>query len=380
MLGNADIIRLTEFRRALHRRPELSGEEAETARAVAAFLRPTGPDAVVAGLGGHGLAVIYDSGQPGPTVMIRAELDALPIEETGTPAHRSQVPGKAHLCGHDGHATILAGVGMVLGRARPAAGRAILLFQPAEEDGSGAAAVIADPRFAPLAPDWVFALHNMPGLPRGAVALAPGPANCASLGLRVVLTGRTAHASNPETGVAPTACIAALLSDLPRLAPASGDDFRLVTLCHTRIGAPAFGISPGEAELWLTLRTVTDAALTTLEADLRATVQRLAAQDGLGCAFTVHDHFQACSNDPDATRHLANAARAAGLPPAAFDHPMRASEDFGRFGRHGRSAMALLGAGTDLPMLHNPDYDFPDDLIAPGVALFTQVLDETLGR
>ena len=139
---NSDIAELADFRRELHRHPELSGEEAETARRVVAMLEPTSPDRVLTGLGGHGVAAIYDSGKPGLTVMFRSELDALPIEELGDVPHRSLVPRKAHLCGHDGHSTILLGLARLLGRARPPAGKVVLMFQPAEEDGSGAAAVI----------------------------------------------------------------------------------------------------------------------------------------------------------------------------------------------------------------------------------------------
>jgi metal-dependent amidase/aminoacylase/carboxypeptidase family protein len=131
-LTNHDIIEVTALRRRLHAMPEVSGEEVETAKEVVRFLKETGPDDIVEGLGGTGVAVIYDSGVAGPTVMIRAELDALPIEELGTPEHRSTILGKGHMCGHDGHTATLAAVGRALGRERPASGRAILLFQPAE--------------------------------------------------------------------------------------------------------------------------------------------------------------------------------------------------------------------------------------------------------
>ena len=179
----------------------------------------TGPDRVVTGLGGHGVAVIYDGAEPGPSVMIRSELDALPIVETGTATWVSERPGVAHLCGHEGHLTILAGVARALGRVRPARGRVILLAQPAEEDGSGAAAVIADPRFGAVTPDWAFALHNMPGVPLGACWLAPGPMNCASVGLKVALGGRTAHAAEPDAAISPGPAIARLIPGLAALGP-----------------------------------------------------------------------------------------------------------------------------------------------------------------
>ena len=129
------------------------------------------------GLGGHGVAAIYEGREPGPTVMVRCELDALPIEEISESPHRSQAPGKSHACGHDGHMTMVAALSRGLGRQRPQRGRAVLLFQPAEENGAGAAAVIADPKFAEIAPDYAFSLHNKPGLPLGYITLSEGPAN-----------------------------------------------------------------------------------------------------------------------------------------------------------------------------------------------------------
>ena len=182
---------LIALRHALHRQPELSGHEADTARLIATHLQATNPDRLVTNLGGHGVAALYDSGQPGPTVMLRAELDALPISEASGVPHASERPGFGHLCGHDGHMAIL------MGRAgtRPARGRLVLLFQPAEETGAGARAVLDDPAFAALRPDYAFALHNMPGLPLGAVAVAPGPVSCASVGWRIAVAGREAHAA-----------------------------------------------------------------------------------------------------------------------------------------------------------------------------------------
>ncbi|MCB1389282.1 MAG: amidohydrolase [Rhodobacteraceae bacterium] len=378
-LTNADIVELIDFRRALHRRPEVSGQERETAAAVAAAL--PAPDRVVTGLGGHGVAAVYDSGLPGPTVMIRSELDALPILELSGAVHASTVPGKGHLCGHDGHSTILLGLARLLARRRPARGRAVLLFQPAEEDGAGAAAVLADPAFAPLVPDWALSLHNMPGVPLGRAWLAPGPANCASLGLKLRLIGATAHASTPETGRAPTRTLARLIDGLTALGPggAMAPGFRLATVTHLRMGEPAFGIAPGEAELWVTLRGLTDADLALLQAEAEALIDREARSAGLETALEVHDHFGACTNDPEAVAVLARALDAQGIGHDAGDMPMRGSEDFGRFGAGARAAMVFLGAGIDQPALHDQRYDFPDTLIPVGVAVFEHALRELLG-
>src|SRR5262245_27584136 len=147
MLTNQDIVELIAWRRKLHRHPEISNEEEMTAQEVASFLADSKPDRVLTALGGHGVAAIYDSGKAGPTVMFRSELDALPIHELSSVAHSSLVPGKSHMCGHDGHTAILAAPSRQFGRARPGRGRIVLMFQPAEETGNGAAGVVADPRF-----------------------------------------------------------------------------------------------------------------------------------------------------------------------------------------------------------------------------------------
>jgi amidohydrolase len=381
MLTNADIVDLTAFRRALHRNPEVSGEERETAAATFRFLSSSGPDAVIRDLGGHGLAVVFEGNEAGPTVLIRSELDALPILEKPGHDHGSQMPGKAHLCGHDGHSAILAGLARCLGRKRLARGRVVLLFQPAEETGAGAAAVLADPRFAAIAPDWAFSVHNLPGLPFGHAVLEPGPANCASRGMKMVLTGREAHASMPETGISPAMALATMTPGLMSLGPGGpmGPDFRLITITHLRLGEPAFGIAPGRAELWATLRTLADERMAEIVAAAEALARDTAATQGLDLAITDHDDFAACVNHPDATAHLKAAIAAEGIPFTQMDLPLRASEDFGRFGAVAPQAMFYLGAGTDHPALHNPDYDFPDDLIPVATRAFLRVIRDLLG-
>lgn len=378
-LTNSDLVELTDWRRALHRDPETSGAEVRTARAVVTMLQALRPDHILTGLGGHGVAAVFDGQSPGPTILFRSELDALPIPEIGQVAHRSQNPGFGHMCGHDGHTAILAGLGRLVARSRPARGRVVLLFQPAEETGAGAAAVIADPRFAAIRPDFAFALHNLPGLPLGHVALEAGPANCASRGLKLVLTGKTAHASMPEEGVSPALALSRLIPALMALGPggAVGPGFRLITITHATLGEPSFGIAPGEAQLWATLRTLTDSDMADLVA--RAQAVFMVETEGLHISQTYHDVFAACHNDTDATAILHRAIAAAGVPVTSAAYPMRWSEDFGQFGSMAKSAMCALGAGEDHPRLHNPDYDFPDALIGPGAGVFHRVVRDLLG-
>ena len=381
-LGNADIAELTDWRRELHRHPELSGEEADTARRVEAALRATGPDRIVTGLGGHGVAALYEGAEPGPRVLLRCELDALPIEELSEAPHRSTVPGKGHLCGHDGHMAMLAATARLLGRSRPARGSVVLMFQPAEEDGSGATKVVADPAFAELQPDYAFAIHNMPGMPLGHVALTEGPSACASRGMRLRLTGRTAHASQPETGVSPMPALASLMPALTALGqgnPLDDPDFALATVTHARMGEPAFGIAPGEAELFVTLRSLTDDRMERLVADAENLVQNAAETAHLQAEIAYDDIFVTTTSDAEAVELATRALDRLSLPHGRGPLPMRASEDFGRFGAGSSLAFLLLGAGATRPALHNPDYDFPDDLIPTGAAIFAAIVEEILG-
>ncbi len=381
LLTGEDLSALAAWRKALHRAPELSGHEAETAREVRRFLEPTRPDRIVSELGGHGLALVYEGAEPGATVLIRAELDALPIEEVSTFAHRSTRPGCAHLCGHDGHMAILAGVARGLAAGRPRRGRAVLLFQPAEEDGSGAEAVTADPKFATIAPDFCFALHNMPGLPLGAAALRSGPVACASRGLIIALRGRTAHAGAPGQGTSPMAALARLMPALNTLGrPGALDEaFAMVTVTHAEMGAKSFGVAPGEAELWATLRTLTDVRMGSLCREAEALARRIASAEGLTLSIRASDVFAHCENAPAAVDRLSAALEAEGVPHGEAGQPMLASEDFGVFGRVAPSALMLLGAGESSPGLHNPDYDFPDALIGIGAQVFLRLLHDIAG-
>ncbi|WP_210878403.1 amidohydrolase [Roseovarius autotrophicus] len=379
-LTETDIADLTAFRHALHETPELSGEEAGTAQRIKAALTGLAPDTLLTGLGGHGVAAVFAGPTPGPTVLFRCELDALPIEERNTLPHRSRNPGKGHLCGHDGHMAILLGLGRMLSRRRPARGRAVLLFQPAEETGAGAAAVLSDPQFETVSPDYAFSLHNMPGLPLGHVGLAPGPVNCASRGMAVTLTGKSAHASEPENGTSPMAAIAHLMPALTALShgtPAT-PDFTLATVTHAQMGAPAFGIAPGEARLYVTLRTLTDDRMATLCTSAEAIIRDTAAAQGLGHDIAWHDIFAHCENHPEATRIIARALDTLDLAHDKRGLPMRASEDFGRFGHRARAAMLFLGAGGNHAALHNPDYDFPDALLPLGAGIFHRIARDLL--
>lgn len=381
-LTKEQISQLIHLRHALHRTPEVSGQERATAERIVAELKKAGADRIWQGIGGHGVAAEFRGATPdGPTLMFRCELDALPITEHSELPYRSLHPGIGHLCGHDGHMCMVMGVALTLSRHRPRTGRVILLFQPAEETGAGATAVVEDRKWHDIRPDMAFAFHNVPGRPLGEVGIRPGVANCASRGMRIKLYGRSSHAAAPEDGISPAQAMADLIRVLPRLGSGciSDPDYALSTLTHARLGEAAFGIAPGEAELFLTLRSSSDARMTQLVTEAKKHVAAIGQP--LRVETTWHDIFHASVNDVAATEIAGLAARSLNAPVLDMTHPMPWSEDFGRYaGQDVRSSMLFLGAGIDHPQLHNPDYDFPDALLPMGAHLLVRIVDMVLDQ
>ncbi|MBL4645779.1 MAG: amidohydrolase [Rhizobiales bacterium] len=381
-LSNLDLVELTGFRRALHQLPELSGEEDNTAKMVRSFLAPLSPDEIITDIGGHGLAVIFNGKTSGPTLLLRCELDGLPITEISELDYTSTNTGKGHLCGHDGHMAIICAVARMLARKRPESGRVVLLFQPAEEIGAGARAIVNDAKFAAIQPDYAFALHNLPGLPLGHVEIRPGPIGCASKGLIVTLRGKTSHAAAPEDGISPRKAMSAIMDVFQGQSEGDLSDeenYALITIVHAKLGEPAFGVSPGEAEIWATLRSVSDERMAKLVATCEAQAMQLAQAHQLEISFEYDDEFVASVNDLDATKLVEAALDLENIPHTLQETPKAFSEDFGLFSHHSKAAMFLLGSGKNYPQLHNPDYDFPDELIAIGSRAFDRLVRTMLG-
>lgn len=365
------------LRHRLHAHPERGGTEHNTARLLADFLDLLRPDRLFTEVGGMGLVALFEGMSPGPTVAFRAELDAVPVREKTALPYRSQNPGLAHACGHDGHAAMLAGLALLLAAKRPERGRTALLFQPAEETGEGALRMLEDPSFDALGPDWCFALHNLPGSALGTVLVSPGVFACASVGVRVVLKGVSSHAAHPEEARSPAPVITRLLEELPRI-PERFDFFSLVTVTHARLGEPGFGVTPGEAELLLTLRAAGDDPLERLSAAVRQRLLALAQKAGLETSIALREPFPALVNHPEAVARVEQAATDLGLERVALPEPLRWSEDFGHFTARVRGAMFGIGSGRSTPPLHSPAYDFPDALIPIGVRLCEKIRSRLL--
>lgn len=371
---------LIKLRHKLHQEAELSGKEQHTNDIINTYISNTSPDEHITSIGGYGVAALYRGKTPGPRVMVRADIDALPINEGETCGHGSYREGISHKCGHDGHATMLCGLASLLSQQRPERGEVVLLFQPAEETGQGAKAVMNDPLFADITPDYAIALHNLPGFKRHQVVTRRGCFAAASFGLRLIFEGTTAHASQPETGRNPSELLAVLLHQLekkrellPQLQP-----FTTFTITHASLGEPSFGISPGHAEIWLTVRSYSDKNLELLAQQLINLCQRKASDCLFDFSFTMHEAFAATMNDDDLVELIESCGIEMGLPCARLKEPFRWSEDFGRFGRSCPVALFGIGAGLEQPPLHDKDYDFPDDIIETGVMLLERIVRKLL--
>ncbi|MBM9512775.1 amidohydrolase [Desulfogranum marinum] len=369
---------IRQLRHTLHTYPELSGEEHNTAKRIVRFFSPLSPDAILEELGGCGVALVFSGQAPGPTVMLRCELDAVPVQERSQLDYCSKINGVAHQCGHDGHMAIVAAVGMELAAKRTQHGRVVLLFQPAEENGMGAKAVLQDPRFEAIRPDVAFALHNLPGYPLGQIIVRPGTFNCASRGMSVKLSGSTAHAAQPETGQSPAAAMCTCIQKISALPPATvpADETAFATVVGAQLGKKAFGTAPGEAQIWTTLRSETDATMKKLTQYIEHIVHDAAAEDGLRVSIEYQDVFPATVNGAQAVKRTQEVVGDA--PLTIPNKPLRWSEDFGRITATCEGALFAVGAGTDRPNLHNPDYDFPNALIQPAKNIFMRLISSYL--
>jgi amidohydrolase len=379
---------ITGFRRQLHARPELSEREHETAAAIVARLASTRPTAIVDRLGTMqtGLCAVFDSGAPGPVVLIRAELDALPIQESNTFEHRSEVSGVSHKCGHDGHIATLVAVAESLRAQRIARGKVYLLFQPAEETGTGASAILADSRFRALdAPDYVYAFHNVPKYPLGRVLLRKGLFAQGSVGFIARYRGTTSHSSYPEHGVNPSAAVTELVATVNRFDQSLAGSVSapvLGTISYAQLGTadtgPNFGTTPGEGVVMGVVRAHRTDDLENVRGQLASLVARLAADGGLEHNLSWHEAFAATESSDDCVATIETAAAAAGLDVMYLDEPFRWSEDFGYFTAAFNGAFFGLGSGSLQPQLHDDGYDYPDELIGVGANIYRAIIDHHL--
>jgi len=373
---------LVELRHHLHSIAEVSGEEDNTALFIEDTLKSYHPDEIVTGIGGNGILARYGTADEGPSVLIRCELDALPITEENDLAYVSKNEGVGHKCGHDGHMAILCGVAKHLAHNHSLQGHVLLLFQPAEETGKGARKVLEDEKFKGINPDYVFALHNVPGFERHQIVVRSGPFAAASVGLIVRLRGETAQAAHPEQGKSPALAVAQLIqlfSSLPQYYVPL-EKAAKATVVQAHLGEQAFGTSPGHGEVMATLRTYDNELLESLKSKAVELAKGVANTYNLELETEWVEPFPATNNDEKAVDIIRSVASANDLEIVGKDAPFGWSEDFGHFTDAYNGALFGLGSGIDQPALHAANYDFPDEIIETGVKMFLGIIDHIVEK
>ena len=368
-----------QIRRELHQHPELSGHEARTARLVEDKLQAFHPTKVIRHVGGHGLLVEYFFSEDGPTVLFRADMDAVAVQEPDDIPHHSQTPGVAHKCGHDGHTTILLRFARMLSERPLPKGRVLLLFQPAEENGSGSKAVLDTKVLDYYKIDKAFALHNIPGYPASAVLCKEDSFTCAVVSVSITLTGKTSHAAEPQKGISPIPATLNIVDELLRWnnTDIQSDDYFLSTIVEIHVGEEASGVSAGNSIIRATLRAKTDKLLHQHAQQLKELVATECKRTpDLQHEMEWLEPFSANENDPQSVGMIKNAALRNNLPYIELQTPFSWGEDFGLFTQQYKGAIFGLGSGENCAPLHSPQYDFPDEVIETGATLFYTIAEE----
>ena len=370
------------LRKELHAFPEVSGEEKGTAAILEKFIQKHHPTRIIKNIGNHGMAAVYTFDDEGPTIVIRCELDALPIEEVNIFQHRSKTIGVSHKCGHDGHMAIVAGLIFMIKEQDFKQGKIVLLFQPAEETGEGAFQVINDSRFKALQPDYIFALHNIPGELAHTIIPVRHNFSPSVQSLAIHLTGKEAHASEPENGINPAEALGMIISKLNdfNVTDISSENFTLTTPIYIKMGQKAYGISAGAGELHYTLRSWTEDNMNTLKTNILHMLKRICGEHNLSYKIEWFDYFPASINNDFCNDIIATAAARNNLNIAFRESPFKFGEDFGWFTKNYKAAMFGVGSGIKTPALHHAEYDFPDELLTTGIHMFTTIIALLLSK
>lgn len=388
----ADISRFVALRRDIHMHPELGFEEHRTSELVAARLREWGVE-VHTGIAGTGVVGVLRSGSGARTIGLRADLDALPLQEENHFAHRSVHDGRMHACGHDGHTTMLLAAAWHLARSRDFDGTVHFIFQPAEEMGkAGALKMVQEGLFDRFPCEAVFALHNF-AVPTGHFALNPGPLMASSNTWRVTLHGRGTHASQPHTGVDPVAAVIDLGQQLQTLVAKVIPSTERALLAVTQIqGSGAPNVIPDEAWVGGTARTFSVEATDRIEAGIRRLAEGIAAAHGCRAELSfrrasppVVNHAREAQFAADVMREIVGDAQVDDAYPAVM-----AAEDFAHMLRVKPGAYAFIGNGDGghrLPdhgpgpcIIHNTSFDFNDEIIPIGASYFVRLAQKWLSR
>lgn len=375
------------LRRDLHAHPEIAYEETRTAGIIAEKLRSWGIE-VHEGIGKTGVVGILKNGTGTGRIGLRADMDALPMKEANTFAHASTNPKAFHGCGHDGHVTTLLAAARYLAATRRFNGTVIFVFQPAEESRGGCSAMIEDGLLRDFPADRYFGFHNWPGVPSGTVATRAGALMASSNRFRIRMRGKGSHGAMPHLGQDPVFTLIQTAQALQGIITRNKNplDAAVMSICHITAGTTD-NVTPSEAFMEGTLRTFDNAVTDLIEERMRGIIECTAAAWNNTAEFEFTRQYPVLKNDADAARLGAEAAREITLVNAECD-PVMPSEDFSFLANAAPSAFMFLGAGDgshrdaghgDGPCaLHNPSYDFDDNLIPIGASIFARIVERNL--
>ena len=399
---------LTAFRRDLHAHPELGFEEVYTSSRVAHALRLCGVDEVHTGIGKTGVVAVIRGQQPGaafksaltselrPMVGLRADMDALPMNECNEFGWKSSKPGLMHGCGHDGHTTMLVGAARYLAETRRFAGDAVLVFQPAEEGRGGADAMIRDGLFERFPVQAIYAMHNWPAMRPGTIGINPGPMMAAADRITIEITGRGGHGAHAYLTVDPVLVAAHIITAVQSIVSRNvkAMDNAVISVCSLQAGDPgAMSVIPGHATLVGTVRTFRPEVQDLVERRLKELCAGVA--QGFGATATVHYEriYPSTINTPAEYLLAASVADQLVGPENVVRNlePSMGAEDFSFMLRQRPGAYLRLGQGEQIPdgqggmtggvgshFLHNSRYDFNDSVLPLGAALFAGIVERSL--
>lgn len=360
-----------DLRHELHTHPELSNEEVWTKKRLLDFLREHTTNLEVVDQGTWFYAA-YRTPNATENIGFRADFDALPMDEYISLPWASKIPGKAHKCGHDGHSASLMAFALEVDQ-KGAANNVFFLWQPAEEVGEGARQCV--PMIEKEKITRMYGYHNMHGYPLRAIAIRDDVIMCASTGMIIKVTGKPAHASQPETGKNPALVISQLVQVIPELTKQSRD-LLLCTVVQVNVGNRQFGMSAHYGELLVTIRAVHEEELEQLRRRLAALAEERATAGGFTVAFEYSDGFPETRNEASCVARVRETARLKGLEVCEVKEPLRPSEDFGHYGKKCKAAFFFIGNGVDYPPIHTASYDFRDEILEVAVEMFKGLAGE----
>ncbi len=371
---------LTAWRRDFHMHPELAFQETRTAGIVAEKLRSWGIE-VKEGVGKTGVVGVIKGAGDGPSIGLRADMDALPIVEANDVAWKSQNDGVMHACGHDGHTTMLLGAAKYLAETRNFAGTVNVIFQPAEEGYAGAQAMIDDGLFEEFPCDQVYGLHNWPQMPAGTVAAVPGPIMAAADKFDIKVRGKGAHGAMPHHGVDPIVIGSQIVTALQSLVSRSKDPIQTAVISVTMFHAgAAFNVIPDEAVLSGTVRTFRGDVQDRIEAGMKAISEGIAKGMGGSAEVDYRRGYPATVNHERETELAAGVAvGVVGAENVRRDvEPTMGAEDFAFMLNQKPGCYLWLGqgGGPSKDNVHHPSYDFNDAVLPIGASVLARIVED----